>query len=43
MKFVLLVLLSLSIMSCASNRSPSSVDQQEDVRHGINTDYYGTR
>jgi hypothetical protein len=42
MKFVLLTLLCLSFISCASHesREPSSVD--DDVSRGINADrYYG--
>lgn len=42
MKFILLALLSLSFISCASHesREPSSVD--EDVSRGVNADrYYG--
>lgn len=40
MKFVLLALMSLAFISCASqeNREPSSVD--EDVSRGVNTDRF---
>lgn len=43
MKFVLLALMSLTFISCASheNRGPSSVDE-DDVSRGVNTDrFYG--
>lgn len=42
MKLLILALLSFSLVSCASHREPSSVDP-EDVNHGLNADYYGTR
>jgi hypothetical protein len=45
MKYLLLVLLSLSAISCAShdrdNREPSSVAEERDVSRGLNADYYG--
>ena len=43
MKFILLALFSLALVSCASHqdREPSS---ENDVSHGVNHDYnYGTR
>lgn len=42
MKFILLALLSLAFISCASheNREPSSVEN--DVSRGVNADYYGS-
>lgn len=44
MKYILLVLLTLSAVSCAShqtdNRKPSS-EEMSDVSKGINTDSYG--
>lgn len=44
MKYILLVLLTLSAVSCAShqheNRQPSS-EEMSDVSKGINTDSYG--
>lgn len=43
MKYLLLVLLTLSAVSCASHqesRTPSS-EEMSDVSRGINTDSYG--
>lgn len=42
MKYFFLLILSLSFVACASQRGPASTDQQ-DVKDGINTDYYFTR
>jgi hypothetical protein len=44
MKIIVLLVLAISLVSCASQseREPSSVDPQ-DVSHGLNADYYGTR
>lgn len=47
MKFLILSLLSISLVSCASYREPSSINnhaEQEDVSRGISSDnYYFTR
>lgn len=44
MKFLILALLSFSLVSCATNREPSSTQvDPEDINHGLNADYYGTR
>jgi hypothetical protein len=42
MKYLLLVLLTLSAVSCATheNRQPSS-EEMSDVSRGLNTDSYG--
>ncbi|MCM2351259.1 MAG: hypothetical protein NDI69_14655 [Bacteriovoracaceae bacterium] len=43
MKLFFLVLFSLSLMSCASTRSPSSVNSDADnIEEGINAEYYGS-
>lgn len=41
MKLLLLALLSLSVISCAS-RTPSSSTEAEEVERGINAEYYGS-
>lgn len=46
MKFLILSLLSISLVSCASYREPSSINnaEEEDVSRGISSDdYYFTR
>lgn len=41
MKFLLLAMLSLLVISCASKREPSSISS-ESVEEGINAEYYGS-
>lgn len=45
MKYLLLALLTISAISCASHdrdgRDPSSVEERKDVSRGINADYFG--
>ncbi len=43
MKFLLLALLSLSVISCASRTPSSSTDvENQEVERGINAEYYGS-
>lgn len=43
MKYILFALLSISLMACASKRDPASLEEQQDVSKGVNTDYYPVR
>lgn len=41
MKYILMVLFAMSLVSCATNRSPSSVNP-ETIEDGMHADYYGS-
>ena len=41
MKYILLVLLTLSAVSCASHESRKPSSEDMDVSRGVNTDSYG--
>ena len=44
MKFILLALLTLAAVSCASHQDREPSSERNDVSHGVNHDYnYGTR
>ena len=43
MKYIFFVLLSLSVVACATNQERTPSSEETDLSQGINADYYGPR